>query len=80
MKTGDLPHGISGSAVGSRVYVGLEDGDGVQSSREPSASKRSEGRCRAMVREARLILIVCDLGIILRVCANVRTSALSAFV
>jgi len=30
IKTGDLPHGIWGSGDGSRVYVGLENGDGVQ--------------------------------------------------
>ena len=28
--TGDLPHGIWGSGDGSRVYVGLENGDAVQ--------------------------------------------------
>ena len=28
--TGDLPHGIWGSADGNRVYVGLENGDAVQ--------------------------------------------------
>lgn len=28
--TGDLPHGIWGSPDGKRVYVGLENGDGVQ--------------------------------------------------
>jgi YVTN family beta-propeller protein len=31
IKTGDLPHGIWGSGDGSRVYVGLENGDSVQS-------------------------------------------------
>jgi YVTN family beta-propeller protein len=30
IKTGDLPHGIWGSGDGSRVYVGLENGDAVQ--------------------------------------------------
>jgi YVTN family beta-propeller protein len=30
IKTGDLPHGIWGSGDGSRVYVGLENGDSVQ--------------------------------------------------
>jgi len=30
IKTGDLPHGIWGSADGGRVYVGLENGDSVQ--------------------------------------------------
>jgi YVTN family beta-propeller protein len=30
IKTGDLPHGVWGSGDGSRVYVGLENGDGVQ--------------------------------------------------
>jgi len=30
IKTGDLPHGIWGSGDGRRVYVGLENGDGVQ--------------------------------------------------
>jgi YVTN family beta-propeller protein len=30
IKTGDLPHGIWGSDDGSRVYVGLENGDAVQ--------------------------------------------------
>jgi YVTN family beta-propeller protein len=30
IKTGDLPHGIWGSADGGRVYVGLENGDAVQ--------------------------------------------------
>jgi YVTN family beta-propeller protein len=30
VKTGDLPHGLWGSADGSRVYVGLENGDAVQ--------------------------------------------------
>lgn len=30
IKTGDLPHGIWGSGDGGRVYVGLENGDGVQ--------------------------------------------------
>ena len=28
--TGDLPHGIWGSADGNRIYVGLENGDAVQ--------------------------------------------------
>jgi YVTN family beta-propeller protein len=31
VKTGDLPHGLWGSDDGSRVYVGLENGDAVQS-------------------------------------------------
>ena len=30
IKTGDLPHGIWSSGDGSRVYVGLENGDAVQ--------------------------------------------------
>lgn len=30
IKTGDLPHGIWGSGDGSKVYVGLENGDAVQ--------------------------------------------------
>jgi YVTN family beta-propeller protein len=30
IKVGDLPHGIWGSGDGSRVYVGLENGDSVQ--------------------------------------------------
>ncbi len=30
IKTGDLPHGIWGSGDGTRVYVGLENGDAVQ--------------------------------------------------
>jgi YVTN family beta-propeller protein len=30
IKTGDLPHGIWASGDGSKVYVGLENGDGVQ--------------------------------------------------
>jgi YVTN family beta-propeller protein len=30
IKAGDLPHGIWGSGDGSRVYVGLENGDAVQ--------------------------------------------------
>jgi YVTN family beta-propeller protein len=30
IKTGDLPHGIWGSGDGSRIYVGLENGDAVQ--------------------------------------------------
>ena len=30
IKTGDLPHGVWGSGDGSRVYVGLENGDAVQ--------------------------------------------------
>ena len=30
VKTGDLPHGLWGSGDGSRVYVGLENGDAVQ--------------------------------------------------
>ena len=30
IKTGDLPHGIWGSSDGSRVYLGLENGDAVQ--------------------------------------------------
>jgi YVTN family beta-propeller protein len=30
IKTGDLPHGVWGSGDGSRVYVGLENGDSVQ--------------------------------------------------
>jgi YVTN family beta-propeller protein len=30
IQTGDLPHGIWGSGDGSRVYVGLENGDAVQ--------------------------------------------------
>ena len=30
IRTGDLPHGIWGSGDGRRVYVGLENGDGVQ--------------------------------------------------
>ncbi len=30
ISTGDLPHGIWGSGDGSRVYVGLENGDAVQ--------------------------------------------------
>ena len=30
IKTGDLPHGIWGSGDGSRVYIGLENGDAVQ--------------------------------------------------
>ena len=30
IKTGDLPHGLWGSADGRRVYVGLENGDAVQ--------------------------------------------------
>ncbi len=30
IRTGDLPHGIWGSATGDRVYVGLENGDAVQ--------------------------------------------------
>jgi YVTN family beta-propeller protein len=30
IKTGDLPHGIWGSGDGSKVYVGLENGDSVQ--------------------------------------------------
>jgi len=30
IKTGDLPHGIWGSGDGTRVYVGLENGDSVQ--------------------------------------------------
>lgn len=30
VKSGDLPHGIWGSGDGRRVYVGLENGDGVQ--------------------------------------------------
>ncbi len=30
IKTGDLPHGVWGSGDGRRVYVGLENGDGVQ--------------------------------------------------
>jgi YVTN family beta-propeller protein len=30
IKTGDLPHGLWGSGDGSRVYVGLENGDAVQ--------------------------------------------------
>src|SRR6202023_1653714 len=30
IKTGDLPHGIWSSGDGSRVYVGLENGDRVQ--------------------------------------------------
>ncbi len=30
IKTGDLPHGIWGSADGGHVYVGLENGDAVQ--------------------------------------------------
>jgi YVTN family beta-propeller protein len=30
IKTGNLPHGVWGSGDGSRVYVGLENGDGVQ--------------------------------------------------
>jgi YVTN family beta-propeller protein len=30
IKTGDLPHGIWGSGDGSRVYVGLENGDAAQ--------------------------------------------------
>jgi YVTN family beta-propeller protein len=30
IKTGDLPHGIWGSADGTRVYLGLENGDAVQ--------------------------------------------------
>ena len=30
IKTGDLPHGIWGSGDGRTVYVGLENGDGVQ--------------------------------------------------
>ena len=30
IKTGDLPHGIWGSGDGSRIYVGLENGDSVQ--------------------------------------------------
>ena len=31
VKCGDLPHGIWGSGDGNRVYVGLENGDAVQS-------------------------------------------------
>ena len=30
IKTGDLPHGVWGSGDGSRVYIGLENGDAVQ--------------------------------------------------
>jgi len=30
IKAGDLPHGIWGSGDGSRIYVGLENGDAVQ--------------------------------------------------
>jgi YVTN family beta-propeller protein len=30
VRTGDLPHGIWGSGDGTRVYVGLENGDSVQ--------------------------------------------------
>jgi YVTN family beta-propeller protein len=30
IRTGDLPHGVWGSGEGSRVYVGLENGDAVQ--------------------------------------------------
>jgi YVTN family beta-propeller protein len=30
IKTGDLPHGIWGSGDGSRVYIGLENGNAVQ--------------------------------------------------
>lgn len=30
IKVGDLPHGIWGSGDGSRVYIGLENGDAVQ--------------------------------------------------
>jgi YVTN family beta-propeller protein len=30
IKVGDLPHGIWGSGDGSRVYLGLENGDSVQ--------------------------------------------------
>jgi YVTN family beta-propeller protein len=30
IKSGDLPHGIWGSGDGSRVYIGLENGDAVQ--------------------------------------------------
>jgi YVTN family beta-propeller protein len=30
IKTGDLPHGVWGAGDGSRVYVGLENGDAVQ--------------------------------------------------
>ncbi len=30
IKTGELPHGIWGSADGRRVYIGLENGDAVQ--------------------------------------------------
>jgi YVTN family beta-propeller protein len=48
IKTGDLPHGIWGSADGSRVYVGLENGDSVQ------AIDTATNRCVATIPTGQL--------------------------
>ena len=48
IKTGDLPHGIWGSADGGRVYVGLENGDSVQ------AIDTATNRCVAIIPAGQL--------------------------